>query len=60
MTIAHPVKYTGREPSDRGQIPLAVESLTILEFNGPNDKRVHTHTAHEVSFFFWLHCRIEG
>jgi len=65
MTIAHPLKDTGREPSDRGQIPLAIESLTILEFNGPNDKRVHTkhtntHTTHEVSFLFSLHCRIEG
>lgn len=60
MTKAHPLKDTGRESSDRGQIPLAIESLTILEFNGLNDIEVHTHTAHEVLLFFWLHCRIEG
>lgn len=50
MTIAHPLKDTGRESSDRGQIPLAIEPLTISEFNGLNDKEVHTHCTRGLAF----------
>ena len=50
MTIAHPLKDTGRESNDRGQIPLAIESLTIPEFNGLNDIEVHTHCTRSLAF----------
>jgi len=51
MTVAHPLKDTGRGSSDRGQIPLAIETLTILEFNSLNDKEMQTHTLHTKSRF---------